>query len=106
MKTPICDFVEKYNNSGILRLHMPGHKGVGALGVEALDITEISGADSLYDACGIIAESEKNAEVLFDCPTFYSAEGSSHCIRAMLYLAVLAAKQAGKRLGAVEIKEQ
>lgn len=96
MKTPICDFVERYKNSQVLRLHMPGHKGVGALGVEALDITEISGADSLYDAHGIIAESEENAGRLFGCPTFYSTEGSSHCIRAMLYLAVLAAKQAGK----------
>lgn len=96
METPICDFVEKYNNRDILRLHMPGHKGIGPLGIEALDITEISGADSLYDAQGIIAQSEKNAGELFGCPTFYSTEGSSHCIRAMLYLSSLQAKQAGR----------
>ena len=70
-----------------MRLHMPGHKGVGPLGCEQLDITEIAGADSLYEAEGIIAQSERNASSLFGCPTFYSTEGSSQCIRAMLHLA-------------------
>ncbi len=65
---------------------MPGHKGVPYLGCERLDITEIVGADSLYEADGIIAESEKNASKLFGCRTFYSTEGSSHAIRAMLCL--------------------
>ena len=87
MNTPICDFVRRYADSKTLRLHMPGHKGTGPLGIEHLDITEISGADSLYEASGIIAESEANASALFCCPTFYSTEGSSQCIRAMLYLA-------------------
>jgi arginine/lysine/ornithine decarboxylase len=54
MNTPICDFVEKYTKSKSVRLHMPGHKGFGSLGVEHLDITEITGADSLYEASGII----------------------------------------------------
>ena len=76
---------------------MPGHKGVPLLGFENLDITEISGADSLYEASGIIAESEKNASSLFGCDTYYSTEGSSHCIRVMLYLAMLYAKSKGKR---------
>ena len=76
---------------------MPGHKGVSLLGFENLDITEISGADSLYEASGIIAESEKNASSLFGCDTYYSTEGSSHCIRVMLYLAMLYAKSKGKR---------
>ena len=87
MDTPICDFVRKYAQSGTLRLHMPGHKGAGPLGCEHWDITEISGADSLYEADGIIARSEANASWLFGCPTFYSTEGSSQCIRAMLHLA-------------------
>lgn len=93
MTTPIIDFIEKYKKSGAVRLHMPGHKGVGALGFESADITEIDGADSLYEAHGIIRESEENASALFGCPTFYSAEGSSLAIRAMLYLAVLAARE-------------
>ena len=97
METPICDFVNAYAGSDTLRLHMPGHKGSPLFGPEPLDITEISGADSLYDADGIIAESEKNASALFGCPTFYSTEGSSQCIRAMLQLVGQFARQAGNR---------
>ncbi|MBR2890445.1 MAG: amino acid decarboxylase [Oscillospiraceae bacterium] len=95
MNTPIVDFVRQYRDSGAVRLHMPGHKGLGPLGVESLDITEINGADSLYEASGIIRESEENASSLFGCPTFYSTEGSSQCIRAMLYLVTMYARQKG-----------
>ncbi|MBQ6893166.1 MAG: aminotransferase class V-fold PLP-dependent enzyme [Clostridia bacterium] len=97
MNTPIFDFVKEYAKSGSVRLHMPGHKGASILGCEALDITEIDGADSLYEASGIIKESENNASLLFGCDTFYSTEGSSQCIRAMLYLALLQAKKAKKK---------
>ena len=97
MKTPICDFVSKYAKENNLRLHMPGHKGKAFLGVEHLDITEIKGADSLYEADGIIAQSEANASDIFGCKTYYSTEGSSQCIRAMLYLAMLSAKKEGKK---------
>ena len=92
MDTPICDFVRRYAESYAMRLHMPGHKGTGFLGLEHLDITEIEGADSLYEAEGIIRKSEENASALFGCPTYYSTEGSSQCIRAMLYLAMQYAK--------------
>ena len=69
---------------------MPGHKGEELLGFEALDITEIGGADILYSPTGIIAESEKNASELFGSgKTVYSTEGSSLSIRAMIYLALL-----------------
>jgi len=97
MKTPICDFVKQYKDSGAVRLHMPGHKGIELIGGESLDITEISGADSLYDASGIIRESEQNASRLFGCDTFYSTEGSSHVIRAMTYLISLHAKSEDKK---------
>ena len=96
MDTPICDFVRNYSQRNSLRLHMPGHKGNSFLGMEHLDITEIDGADSLYEASGIIAQSEANASHLFGCKTIYSTEGSSQCIRAMLYLVQLYARQAGK----------
>ena len=89
MKTPIADFIENYIGNDISRLHMPGHKGCGSLGVESWDITEIDGAGNLYEYEGIVAESEKNAAALFESGhTFYSAGGSSQSIRAMLYLAV------------------
>ena len=95
MNTPICDFVKNYVAQNKIRMHMPGHKGSDCLGFEAFDITEITGADSLYEAKGIIAESERNASALYGHPTFYSTEGSSHCIRAILYLCLLNAKQNG-----------
>ena len=96
MRTPICDFVRAYAASDALRLHMPGHKGEPVLGPEALDITEIRGADVLYHAQGIIRESEENAAALFgSARTLYSAEGSSLCIRAMLQLAQLHARLRG-----------
>ena len=95
--TPICDFLKQYAEKDVLRLHMPGHKGQGKLGVEQYDITEVSGADSLYEAAGIIHQSEQNASALFGCPTYYSAEGSSLAIRAMVYLAMQHAKARGKQ---------
>ena len=89
MESPIADFLRAYAASHTARFHMPGHKGRGPLGCEALDITEIQGADSLYEASGIIAQSEQNAAALFGTGrTLYSTEGSSQCIRAMLHLAL------------------
>ena len=97
MNTPVCDFTRKYAQSDSLRLHMPGHKGKNLIGIESIDITEISGADSLYEADSIIKESEENASRLFGCRTYYSTEGSSLCIRAMLYLLVLYAKSKSEK---------
>lgn len=89
MKTPIFDFVKEYAEKNPVRLHMPGHKGKGPLGIESYDITEISGADTLYSAEGIISESEDVASSLFGTAhSFYSTEGSSLAIKAMLAIAV------------------
>ena len=96
MNTPICDFIRRYQAQDITRMHMPGHKGVPLTGNEAADITEITGADELYHSRGIIRQSEENAAALFGAArTVYSAEGSSLCIRAMLYLASLRAAELG-----------
>ncbi|HRR76698.1 MAG TPA: aminotransferase class V-fold PLP-dependent enzyme [Ruminococcus sp.] len=89
MNTPIYDYIKKYAVSGTVRGHMPGHKGRAPVaGLEALyrcDITEICGADSLFEADGIIAESEKNMSSLYGtAATAYSAAGSTLCIQAML----------------------
>lgn len=97
MNTPIADFIKKYEERDMTRLHMPGHKGQAFVGCEAYDITEVAGADSLYEADGIIAESELNATRLFGTArTIYSTEGSSQCIRAMLYLAMMNRKSGTK----------
>ena len=93
--TPIADFIRNYIESGAARLHMPGHKGAGPLGCEAWDITEVRGADSLYEASGIIAQSEENAAALFGSgAAFYATGGSSQCVKAMLRL-VLQNRPAG-----------
>lgn len=85
MRTPIVDYVADYINQNKSRMHMPGHKGHVFLGCEPMDITEIAGADVLHHAQGIIRESEENAAGLFGAgATFYSTEGSSLCIKAML----------------------
>lgn len=94
MKTPISDFVREYAESNMTRFHMPGHKGKNFIGCEEYDITEVKGADALYEADGIIAESEANATELFGTArTIFATEGSSQCIRAMMYLAVNANKK-------------
>ncbi len=98
MNTPIYDFLCSYADSGTLRCHMPGHKGRGASPAAGLDITEISGADSLFEAAGIIRESERNMSRLYGtADTFYSAAGSTLCIQAML----AAMKSEGRKVIAV-----
>ena len=98
MNTPIADFVKEYAGSGVVRLHMPGHKGMPFLGCEPYDITEVHGADVLYSAEGIIHQSECNASALFGTAhSFYSTEGSSLAIRAMLALAVSGLRRGKQR---------
>lgn len=91
MNTPIYDFLKKYSQSGTLRCHMPAHKGCSDIpelsAMYALDITEISGADSLFEADGIISQSEKNMSGLYGTAgTVYSTGGSTLCIQTMLYI--------------------
>lgn len=70
---------------------MPGHKGRSLPGHPALagayawDITEIAGADSLFEADGILRAGESRTAALYgsaDC--CWSAGGSTLCIQAML----------------------
>jgi len=94
MNTPIIDFIEKLNSCNSVRLHMPGHKG--KIGGAEGDITEISGADSLFDADGIIDESERNLSTLYNTNfSLYSTEGSTLAIKTMLALVYKYAKTKG-----------
>ncbi len=96
MTTPIYDFIRQYIDSDFSRLHMPGHKGLIPNTTEQMnifaeisqfDITEITNADELYDAEGIIAKSEENTAFLYDTKhTSFSAGGSTLCIQAMVRL--------------------
>ncbi len=92
MNTPVWDYIQNYVNQNPVRLHMPGHKGVGEQ--ERLDLTEVEGADVLYHADGILKESMENAAAIFGSgKTVYSAEGASLAIRAMVYLTRLHGKK-------------
>ncbi|MBP0954542.1 MAG: amino acid decarboxylase [Oscillospiraceae bacterium] len=94
MTTPIADFLDRYAKSGTVRGHMPGHKGQ-----YPHDITEIKGADSLFEARGMIRESEANAAGIFgSAHTVYSCGGSTLCIQTM---AMLLKRRGVSRLAAV-----
>ena len=91
MSTPLLGAVEEYLRKDRARFHMPGHKGL-ALPVigqaAAYDITEVEGADSLYEASEAIAETERRYAALYGAAgSFLSAGGSTLCIQAMLALA-------------------
>lgn len=94
MNTPIHDFLVNYEKSNRLRLHMPGHHGR----YNSHDVTEIKGADSLFEDNGIIAESEKNASKLYGTKaTFYSTAGSTLSIQSMVFIA----KKEGRTIYAI-----
>ena len=79
ISTPIHDFLLTYTKENPVRCHMPGGKE------SLLDITEIEGADSLYESSGIIRSSEENAATLFgSAKTLYSCGGSTLAIQTML----------------------
>lgn len=81
MNTPIHDFLKNYAEKNAVRCHMPGGKGLN----NPFDITEIDGADSLFEADGIINKSEGIAASLFGSgATLYSCGGSTLAIQGML----------------------
>ena len=99
METPVYDFLVDYAEKNGLRAHMPGHKGKAPderlSGLFRLDITEIAGADSLFEAEGIIAQSERNTAALYgSAASAFSAGGSTLCIQAMLAIM----KMEGRRI--------
>ncbi len=82
-------FLDSYADGGILRLHMPAHNGKALNSslsrAYALDITEISGADSLFESDGIIADGETRTARLYGSgSSCWSASGSTLCIQGML----------------------
>lgn len=80
----VTEFLQQNRQNGVARFYMPGHKG--KLKLDAYDdITEIGGADSLYEAKGIIRQAERRtAELYGSYETVYSAGGTTLCIQGML----------------------
>ena len=85
---PLTAFLDQYEAAGTLRAHMPGHKGRTPEGLPDLpyrrDITEIAGADSLFEASGILLAVQETAGALYGTQVCMSAGGSTLCIQAML----------------------
>lgn len=88
---PVTSFLNQYTESKPFRGHMPGHKGRPLSDFPALsavypyDITEIAGADSLFEADGILLTAEQQTAVLYGSGAVcWSAGGSTLCIQAML----------------------
>lgn len=86
MTTPLRKAVDEYVNKGLSRFHMPGHKGAECFpDYYKYDITEVEGADSLFEASGAIREAEERfAEIYGAGASLLSAGGSTLCIQGML----------------------
>lgn len=88
---PLTEYLEHYRQQNTIRAHMPGHKGrtienfPHPADIFSWDITEINGADSLFEADGILLEAERRtAEIYGSGACCWSAGGSTLCIQAML----------------------
>lgn len=81
MNTPLKDAVEAYAATGRARFHMPGHKGLD----DPMDVTEVAGCDSLFEASGPILQLENEIAGLYEAgASLLSAGGATLCIQAML----------------------
>ena len=90
---PLFDAIKRHLAENRSRFHTPGHSGRTASlyplsGILPYDLTEVGELDSLYEATGVIAESEVLAARVFGSySTLFSAGGATLCIQAMLSLA-------------------
>ncbi len=88
MSAGIFQAVQAYLAKGLSPFHMPGHKGRGLEWLSAqMDITEVAGADSLYQASEAILRCEQGYAAHYGSRgSFLSAGGATLCIQAMLAL--------------------
>ena len=97
MKTPIYSQLLKHKSLDYSPFHTPGHKNNGFFpkNLFELDFTELPDTDALYEAEGIILETEKNLAKLFSAKrSIISSGGCTLAIQTMLRLA----SQRGKKI--------
>ncbi|MEG0702806.1 MAG: aminotransferase class V-fold PLP-dependent enzyme [Christensenella sp.] len=86
MDTPIIDMLNRVSKEAQSRFCMPGHKGKkGFLSsdVNALDITELAGADNLYHPQGAIMKAQElNARYIGARESCFLVNGSSSGVQA------------------------
>ena len=89
--TPLRQALEEINREGRARFYMPGHKGHlpwPLTEAAPYDITEIQGADSLFECDGPLRQLEDRMALCYGAgASLLSAGGSTLCIQAMLFLA-------------------
>ena len=83
---PLENALNEYIGKDLSRFHMPGHKGAENFPEYfKYDITEVEGADSLFESSEAIFETEKRfAKIYGSGASLLSAGGSTLCIQAML----------------------
>ena len=90
--TPLYDALLAHKNLNRASFHTPGHKNSSKIlpkDLFELDFTELPDTDNLFEASGVIRESEEKAAKLYGAKrTLYSAGGCTLCIQTMLKLAV------------------
>ncbi len=88
--TPLKTALDEYIEKDLSRFHMPGHKGADCFpDYYKYDVTEVGGTDSLFEAAGALAETERRfSEIYGSGATLLSAGGSTLCIQAMLATAL------------------
>lgn len=99
METPIYQALTNILSKDASRFHMPGHKGRDYFGlfggVIQYDITEIEGADSLYEAGAAILRCEERLADYYGAKrSLISCQGATLCIQTMLALV----RSRGRRL--------
>lgn len=90
MNTPIYSQLLKHQNLDYSPFHTPGHKNTGFFpkNLLNLDFTELPDTDALYEADGIISETENNLARLFSAKrSLISSGGCTLAIQTMLRLA-------------------
>lgn len=105
IRTPLLDAMLDYRRQGVVRFHMPGHRGgagadprigqVFGRDVFTMDVTGVLGLDDLHQPRGIIAEAQQLAAEAFGADrSFFLVNGTSVGVQAM----ILAACEPGDKL--------
>lgn len=95
LETPLLDAVLRYWREGVIRFHMPGHRGgPGAnlrlrqtLGeaVFRMDVTGVLGLDDLHQPRSVIAEAERLAAEAFGADrSYFLVNGTTAGVQAMI----------------------
>lgn len=90
--TPLLDGLKQYRSEVQLRFHMPGHFGVSLPVYQELltkamdfDVTEVAGTDHLYEATGILKESQECAARIYGAQrSYYLVNGSTVGLHAAI----------------------